>query len=1623
MAARVAQLKGELVDRAADIVRKKVRGGDAAAAEAFVRLFYRDVPPQDIAEQSPEVLYAAALSFWRFGARRPVGQAVVRVFNPRLEEHGYRCRHTVVEIVNDNMPFLVDSTAALLNRHNLTVHHLFHPVVKTARGEDGKVTEVAAPNGSAAGTESYVHVEIDEQPDGAALETLKTAVENMMLDVRAAVEDWPQMREEIAAMAKRLDDVPAGYDARDAEEAQAFLNWMLDNNFTILGTRHYRYEGENGGSRLRVAPDGLGLLRSPDRMVMENWLDNEPLPPELQAFVAQPALTMITKANESSTVHRPVRFDVIGIKTFDDKGNSDGEDLILGLFTSGAYSRSPEAIPLLRKKVETVMWRAGFTPASHDHKALAHILDSYPRDELLQIDTDNLYDNAIGILHLQERQRIAMFLRQDPFERFVSALVYVPRDNYSEALGKNLGDILGRSFGGTVTAFTPSLASDSVLARLHYVVKTEPGSLPAFDAKDIEAALVAAARSWSDRLHDALVEAKGEDVGVRLFYRYKDAFGTGYRDRYSPDEAVADIALAEAALTDGDNSGLAINLYRAIESGDDELRLKLAHAESALALSDILPMLENMGLKVVGEELHEVRLAGGDAAPEGPVWLHDFELVSRSGGLADLGAVKGKFHDTFARVFSGAVENDGFNRLVLQAGLDWREVVIVRCMCKFLRQAGIAFSQSYMEQTLSANAEIATLLVGMFRAKFAPSGEDVADVGKIKSDIEARLEAVANLDEDRILRHFLNVVDATLRTNYFKRDDTGSAPSYLSIKLDSRRVEALPEPRPLMEIFVYSARMEGCHLRGGKVARGGIRWSDRREDFRTEILGLVKAQMVKNAVIVPVGSKGGFVCKKLPAGGDRQAVMDEVIACYCTLICGMLDITDNLVDGKVAAPTDVKRYDEDDPYLVVAADKGTATFSDIANGISQRYGFWLGDAFASGGSAGYDHKKMGITARGAWESVKRHFRELGTNIQEEPFTVIGVGDMSGDVFGNGMLLSRQIRLQAAFNHMHIFVDPDPDPATSYKERERLFGLPRSAWSDYNAKLISAGGGVFERSAKSVDISPEMQAAFGISEDKMTPNALIRALLLAKADLLWFGGIGTYVKAAAESDSDAGDRANDAVRVDAEALNVRVVGEGANLGITQRARMAFAAKDGLLNTDFIDNSAGVDASDHEVNIKIVLDGVVANGDLTEKQRNSLLESMTDDVARLVLNDNYLQSQAISLACGQADDLLEQQWRLMRGLERSGRLNRPIEFLPNDEEMAERQSAREGLTRPEYAVLFSYAKLALYDDLLETPLPDSPYLTRDIARYFPRDLRQTYEAQIGAHRLRREIIATYLVNSLINRMGATFVNELQARTGRPPADIAASYVVARDAFGLRPLWRAIEALDNKVDNAVQAEMFLALMRLVERGTLWLIENLPQPLDMSAMVSRYGEGIEVLATDMADVVGADQKKAMAARAKRLTGQGVPKDLAARAAALEPLASACDVVRIGEACGQGVADTARVYYHLGATLGIDWLRDAVAGVKADSEWEKLALRAIVDDSYAHQSGLAARVLKEGDADGLAGAKAAAAQKLVDGWLAGRQQVVERTAGLLAELRSAREIDLAMLTVANRQLATLVRA
>ncbi len=1640
MSVGAEQLKEDLIDQVAERVQTRLEAERATLIERFVRQFYAHVPPDDLLGDDADNLYGEALALFGFAQKRRPGEARVRVYNPHLEEHGYRSSHTVVEVVNDDMPFLVDSVAAKLADAAGQIHLVIHPILEVTRDAKGNLIDLAEASstsdtvageaaadkagrrpsdkgeGAVTRRESLMHIEISEQAQ-EHLDTISEGLEQVLGDVRRAVHDWRAMREKLEEIVQRLESHPPKLDEAELESDIAFLKWALADHFTFLGYREYTFEGSGKDAVARIdESSGLGILCDPEFRVFEGLRDLGTLPPDVQAFVQQPDLLRITKSNRRSTVHRPVHLDTIAIKWFDHKGNVAGEQLFVGLFTSVAYSRTPRDIPLLRRKVNRVLERSGFRPDSHDGKALLHILESYPRDELFQISEDELYRIAMGILHLQERQRVALFTRRDPFERFVSCLIFVPRDQYDTSLRLRFQEVLAQVFDGEVSAFYTHL-TEAALARVHLIVKTTPGRIPEVDTNAVEQRLADAARSWADHLREALIEERGEEAGISAHRRFARAFPASYQEHFHAHAAVFDIARIERALGAGE---LAMNLYRPIEAAEHELRLKIYHVGRPIPLSDILPMLENMGIKVISEHPYDVR----PTDLEQSVWIHDFAMRAAGDRAIDLSKVKDKFHQAFARIWRGEMENDGFNRLVLLGELTARDVIVLRTYCKYLRQAAIPFSQAYMEDTLAENPELARLLVRMFHARLDPAakGDREAASAEIADKIHAGLETVEILDQDRIIRRFLNAIESTLRTNYFQRGADGGEKPYLSIKLASEQIDELPLPRPFREIFVHSPRVEAVHLRFGMVARGGLRWSDRREDFRTEVLGLVKAQQVKNAVIVPVGSKGGFVVKRSPpASAGREAQRAEGIECYKTFIRGMLDITDNLVGDGVQPPADVVRWDGDDPYLVVAADKGTATFSDIANGVSQEYGFWLDDAFASGGSAGYDHKAMGITARGAWESVKRHFRERGKDIQNEDFSVVGCGDMGGDVFGNGMLLSKHIRLVGAFNHLHIFVDPNPDAAASWKERKRLFDEARG-WDHYDPKKISKGGGVFERKAKSIKLTPEIQKLFKLNKESCTPNELIKAMLRADVELLWFGGIGTYVKASDESHAEVGDRGNDALRVDAPQLGAKVIGEGANLGMTQRGRIEYALAGGHCNTDSIDNSAGVDCSDHEVNIKILLGDVERSGDMTRKQRDQLLERMTEEVARLVLRDNYLQTQAISVTEKLGAHLLDRNARFMRTLERSGKLNRAIEFLPDDETVLERRNAGIGMARPEIAVLMNYAKIVLYEELMASDLPDDAFMAADLQAYFPRELQEGYPDRIARHRLHREIVATVVTNSVINRGGLAFVHEVREKTGLPADEICRAYAVAREVFGLRPIWAEIEALDTKVPAATQYEMLIECGRLIERATTWFLRTCEQPIDVGATIEAYGEGVATIAGRLDKLLGKADREHLDRRAKALTGKGVPKELAGKVAALGMLPPALDIVRIARTLGQSVENVGATYFTVGSRFGFDWLRGAASQLPTDDAWDKLALTAIVDDFYSHQSDLTLNVLQNAHGQSVGkGKKKEGGDGAIEAWAERRAAMVNRTEQLLAELKTAGTPDLAMLAVANRQLKSMV--
>jgi glutamate dehydrogenase len=1579
----------------------RLNGTARAEAETFIQAYYNQVDAEDLASRDAEDLYGAAMAHLSFGRTFSTGHPKLRVYNPHQDEHGWTSPHTVVEIVNDDMPFLVDSIAMEVNRQGHTLHLLVHPLLRSVRDKEG-VLQSLQPKEGESRQESFIHVEIDREIDPARLRALGEGLLSVLADVRAATSDWPEMKARAAEVIAALAHPPKTLGKEELDEGRAFLQWVADNHFTFLGYREYSLAEVKGQDQLSIVPkSGLGVLREP-KLGGISASFNE-LPESIRKLAREPKLLMLTKANSRSTVHRPGYLDYIGIKQFDAAGKVTGEKRFVGLYTSSAYHANPGEVPLLRDKVRQVISRAGFQPASHMGKNLVSVLESYPRDELFQIDADTLFNTAMGILRLGDRRKTRLFLRRDVFGRFWSALVYLSRENFNTDTRRRIEAILMRALHGQSAEFTVQL-SDATLARIHMLVRTSPKDDPHVDVRAVEAEIVKALRRWRDDLQLALVESEGEEEASRVLRVWCDAFPLAYEEQVGARLAVRDIRFMTQLKADGD---IALNLYRPVDAGADTLRLRVYRAGASLPLSGSLPMLENMGVSVDDEQSYAVTPQGGTT-----VYVHDFGL-KLTVRLDNLEQAKPLFEEAFLRVWHKEAENDGFNRLALAAGLKADEIVMLRAYAKYLKQTGFTFSQAYLENTLAAHPPITALLARIFASRFDPAfTQDRSAVeAEVVGEIHAALNEVANADEDRILRRFLAVMQATMRTNFYQKTSANVRKAYLSFKIESKRVPELPEPKPLFEIWVYSPRVEGIHLRFGKVARGGLRWSDRPEDFRTEVLGLVKAQQVKNSVIVPVGSKGGFVVKQPAPASDRDAFMKEGIECYRTFLRGLLDVTDNLVGGKIKPPVDVVRHDPDDPYLVVAADKGTATFSDFANAISLEYGHWLGDAFASGGSAGYDHKKMGITAKGAWESVKRHFREMGINTQTTDFTVVGVGDMSGDVFGNGMLLSPHIRLIAAFDHRHIFLDPNPASATSFKERERMFALPRSSWEDYDKSLISKGGGVFPRTAKAIPLSPEVRASLGITDETLTPQQLMKAILLAPVDLFYNGGIGTYIKATNQSNAEVGDRANDAIRVNGKDLRCKVVAEGGNLGCTQLGRIEYAQAGGRIYTDAIDNSAGVDCSDHEVNIKILLGLVEQDGELTEKQRNKLLAEMTDEVGQLVLADNYYQSQSLSVSGVRGEKLLNAQADFMRHLEKAGRLNRPVEFLPDEEEISARRNARQGLTAPERAVLLAYSKMELFDELIASDLVDDAYVSRELVGYFPRPLQEKYRDVMARHPLKREIIATVVANTMINRTGSVFVHRMREETGAAAHEVARAYTLVRDIFDLDGLWAQIDAQDNKVPAATQYEMLIEVGRLALRATLWFLRRRREKLAIADVIAIFRPGVAALSAKLDELLTEGYKADNLKQEQGYASAGVPTELARRVARIDALYAVLDIVEMASEYSQSPDAVSAIYFALVGKLELRWFSSKITALPSDTHWQALARNAMRDDLSALQRQLTTAVVKGGGKDVAA---------MLSTWEQVTALPRARLAGMVTDLKAGPAMDLAMLSVVLRELRGL---
>lgn len=1578
-------------------------GGQGEAARAFLVQAHEDYEADETPDLAGEDLAALLATAWKTVQARKVGDAASIAVGPLAGAQGRTTGYDLVQIIQDDAPFLVDSVMGELADAGVSVRALFHPIID--RGE---------------GRESMIVVVIDPLPQERR-DVLGEGLAQAMADVRSAVADHGAMLEMMRAAVRRLESTPPpDLDPAVLDENVEFLRWLKADHFVFLGARDYEYPRSADGGYEAEAPlsqsaQGLGVLVDPERTVLRRASEPAVLTRQMQRQLDLSEPVTVAKANLRSRVHRRAYMDYVGVKRYGADGKAAGETRFVGLFTAEAYDKTAKDVPLVRRKVANALARAGKAEGSHNHKRLKNILENYPRDELFQIGEDELLNISLGVLHLYDRPRIKIFTRKDPFDRFVSVLAFIPRERFDASVRERIGRILARAWGGRLSAWYPQL-SDQPLVRIHYIIGVSPGDHATPDPVALEAEVAEAGRSWIDRFETALRRGGFNEVSVGpLSAKWAEGFGAGYRDRYDAAEAVQDLQQIDrlnASGDHGDGESVAVRAFR--NAGDSclQFRFKLYRRGEAVPLSDVLPILADMGLKTLEEWGHAIRPTGDD-----PIHIHEFLLEDPRGESLSFDDIARPFEEAFSAVWTGTAESDGFNRLVLELGVPWREAALVRTLAHYRQQTGMDPTQAVQEEALREYPDVARALLSLFHAKFGPDGGSVQDreasVVELQDKIVGLLQDVKSLDHDRALRRIASLIGAIKRTNYFQTDESGAPKPHISIKIASRELDDLPLPKPYREIFVWAPHVEGVHLRFGPVARGGLRWSDRRDDFRTEVLGLVKAQQVKNAVIVPVGSKGGFYPKQLPRGGDRDAVQAEAIRSYKTFLSGLLDITDNITaDGAVVRPAHVVAWEDDDPYLVVAADKGTATFSDIANGVSRSYGFWLDDAFASGGSAGYDHKVMGITARGAWEAVKRHFREMGKDIQSEPFTAVGVGDMSGDVFGNGMLLSKATKLIAAFDHRDIFIDPNPDPARSWEERKRMFELPRSSWQDYDKSLISSGGGVFSRSAKSIELSPEIRQALEIEDEVLDPAGLMKAILKAPAELLYFGGIGTYAKAAAETDLMVGDKANDPIRVDAGELRAKVVGEGANLGLTQAARIEFARNGGRINTDAIDNSAGVDSSDHEVNIKILTGGAIASGALKSEDRNPLLASMTEEVGHKVLAHNYDQTLAVSLVEAEGARGLEAQQRFMQALGAAGKLDRKVEGLPNDLRIAEMLSHGSALTRPELAVLLAYSKLELSDDIVASEAPEDPFFEETVVRYFPAPLAR-FEAEMKGHRLRREIIATVMANEIVNMCGPTFPDRLRISAECDTTALVVAFEAARRVFRLDEAWDAVSALDLKITAEAQTALYSEIAMVSRRQTLWLARRAKQGMSVGELIDIYRPAADALRQAGGDVLSQFEKGRLESRVKAFTDLGAPDALAAEVALLKPLVATADIGDLAREAGWQAPAMARLYHQVGAAFDFDRLRAAASTVPSADHYDRLAVRRLIGDLMAEQVMLTRAVAQA--ASESVGATEQSAEAAVDAWIGERLAVVEGLRASVDQIEgSGSGWTFAKLTIAN---------
>jgi glutamate dehydrogenase len=1561
---------------------------------------------RDLQKRSEDEAEKTLRALWDSFQRRPFEEIRIDI---QEEPFGHNDRVDIT-LMQRQIPFVTDSIMNLLSRNNLTIDVMLNATFKVRRDDDGSLLTIYPDEdeGPDLQADKLLHIQCDHRGEILDPAALRQQLSDTLRDVHAAVEDWRSMQGQVAETIDDLEDAPPATQKDESFEAAAFLSFLQDGNFTFLGYREHTVQNRKGTTYYDIIPDkSLGMLRDQEFLLFDGLITDDLIPPQVSAVLFNPEPVMVVlKANRRSTVHRNVHMDVILVKRYNAKGEVVALRLFSGLFTSQCYAKPTDQIPYLKQKVSTVLSKSGFDPMTHAWRSLKHVLDNYPRDELFLIDTDRLYEHAMGINLLNSRPDLDVFIRPDILHRYYSVLVYVPKEEYDTKIRLKVQQVTEEHLHGVVAAQYITI-DEKPLARLLYMIATESVILPEYDIDVIRQKLIEVCTPWEDRMKKAALAKFGKKEMQRLLQSMNDAFSVSYKDQVLPQHALEDLEPLHQAMR---HKEMVVTLHRREDDQPEEYRVKVYKRGSEASLSELLPVLDRMGFQCNYE--YSYLIQPRDGLPE--VWIHD--LVGKIDVLDKdrIAEIEPLFAETFEKAWHKKVDSDSFNSLVLAAALTWREANLFRGFARYLDLARYPLGRRYMSQVLAKYAPITRRLCDAFLMRHNPALDRAKadeDINAVFVEIDQMLDKVEKLDEDKVLRSMIALIRETLRTNYFHTDGDEQPLDQLILKFNSQALNDLPQPRPFKEIFLFSPRVEAVHLRGGPIARGGIRWSDRFEDFRTEIMGLVKAQMVKNSVIVPVGAKGGFICKELITQKTPQERIAEGIACYQTMVKGYLSITDNIVDGKIVPPNNTVRHDGDDPYFVVAADKGTASFSDIANKISLDHGFWLGDAFASGGSKGYDHKGMGITARGAWECIKRHFREMGKDIQSEDFTVAGVGDMSGDVFGNGMLLSEHIKLVAVFDHRHIFVDPNPDPKKSFAERKRLFEKAGSSWMDYDPKLLSTGGMIYSRQEKSLTLTPEIQALLDIGMERVTPNDLMQAILRSRVELMYFGGIGTYVKASYQTHEQVGDKGSDLIRVNASTLRCKVIGEGANLATTQLARIEFAQRGGRINTDFVDNSAGVDTSDHEVNIKILLQPMVNSNKMAEADREKLLVSMTEDVGSHVLKNNYDQSLALSLLEQRSKAELMTNAQFMRHLERDGLLDRKIEDLPDDETIQRLAQRHEGLSRPELAVVLAYSKMTLFKQLMDSSLPDDEAITHQAMEYFPDVLQQRFPKEIEQHKLKRDIVATEVANVIINRMGPTFVAMKQWNGGEAVDQIAKAWLVTRAVFDLRTLWNEIDKLDNKIPADVQFSLYNDIIEVLSEGVKWFIKHHGSDLSLEKLIPLYRDQLTLLHGVIVDVLPDSLREQMQAQQDKLDGyETLRPDVKKRLVQLPTLLAGCDVVYLKQQANAKADDVAKVYFTLSQRLHVSKIMQYLDMLPADNSWKQEAIDGLQDEVQLLLNEMTKAFLQSGHDVAALGA-----------WLDQRHMALSAVDSLMNDMARLEGVDLSLLTVIVKRLHRVV--